>query len=173
VVAQLCSHRFMNELFAGSGARCSAGALYIQDHRFSTVSWFARAALASAETFAARCALAASSAWFVGRGQTPISSGGRSAGVTETRAPGDLDTQPDPLASRDRSCAKRGDETAYCARAFESSWWTQNGCISIGPPRARSSPAANKFVTSGVDHAARQFEFAALRRFPLRTEVEV
>src|SRR6266568_4063611 len=148
-------HRFVNELFAGAVPDAVMARYLIQDHRFlDSFLVLLGAALASADTFAARLRFVASSAWCRPK-KTPIPSGVRSARRHRDQARGRSRYAADHRLQGDH--ARSGGYAQLCGRAFGP----RGGRMAVsrlGLPRAAA--AAEQLRTRGVDHAARQFEFS-------------
>src|SRR5215813_1759023 len=139
-------HRFVNELFAGAVPDAVMARYLIQDHRFlDSFLVLLGAALASADTFAARLRFGRFIGMVSAEENTYFLRAFEALGVAETRRAADP-IRSRPSASR-RSCAKRRIRAATRPR-FPSSWWP-NGCISIGPPARRSRCRTTSYTPSG------------------------
>jgi len=138
-------HRFVNELFAGAVSDAVMARYLIQDHRFlDSFLVLLGAALASADTFAARLRFGRFIGMVSAEEDTYFLRAFEALGVTETRRAADPDTQP---TIGFKAIMREAAETRR-----------------LGFPRAAA--AAEQLRTRGVDHAARQFEFSWVCRFP-------
>jgi thiaminase/transcriptional activator TenA len=94
-------HRFVNELFAGTVPDAVMARYLIQDHRFlDSFLVLLGAALASADTFAARLRFGRFVGMVSAEENTYFLRAFEALGVTETRRAADPDTQPTDWASR-------------------------------------------------------------------------
>jgi hypothetical protein len=83
-----------------------------------------------------------------------------SLGVTETRRAADLDTRPTiGIQAIMREAADTRSYAAALPVLVVAEWLYLDWA-------SRAPPAAEQLRTRGVDHAARQFEFSWVRRFP-------
>ena len=144
--SQAVQYRFVNELFAGAVPDAVMARYLIQDHRFlDSFLILLGAALASADTFAARLRFGRFIGMVSAEENNYFLRAFEALGVTETRRAADPDTQP--TIGFKRSCVKRQKLAAMRTR-FRSSWWP-NGCISIGPPARHSRYRTTSYTPSG------------------------
>jgi thiaminase/transcriptional activator TenA len=143
-------HRFVNEVFAGTVPDAVMARYLIQDHRFlESFLVLLGAALASAETFAARLRFGRFVGMVSAEENTYFLRAFEALGVTETRRAADPDTQP---TIRFKAIMREAADTQLCGRAFGP----RGGRMAVsrlGLPRIAA--AAEQLRTRGVDYAAR------------------
>ena len=139
-------HQFVQQLIIGAVPDAVMARYLIQDHRFlDSFLVLLGAALASADTFAARLRFGRFIGMVSAEENTYFLRAFEALGVTEARRAADPDTQA-TWGSR-RSCTKRQTRAVMRLR-FRSSLWP-NGSISIGPPEHRSRCRTTSYTPSG------------------------
>src|ERR1700747_244448 len=155
-------HRFVNELFAGAVPNAVMARYLIQDHRFlDSFLILLGAALASADTFAARLRFGRFIGMVSAEKNTYFLRAFEALGVTETRRRSRSRYAADHRLQGDH--ARSGGDAQLCGRAFGP----RGGRMAVsrlGLPR--TAAAAKQLRTRGVDYAARQSEFSWVRRIP-------
>ena len=155
-------HRFVNELFAGAVPDAVMARYLIQDHRFlDSFLVLLGAALASADTFAARLRFGRFIGMVSAEENTYFLRAFEALGVTVTRRAADPDTQP--TIGFKAIMREAADTRSYAAAlsVLVVAEWLYLDWASRAP-----QPLPNNFVHARVDHAARQSEFSWVRRFP-------
>src|SRR5712672_3418070 len=139
-------HRFVKELFAGAVPDAVMARYLIQDHRFlDSFLTLLGAALASADTFAAKLRFARFIGMVSGEENTYFLRAFEALGVTEGRRAADPDTQPTAGFQ-----ARGGGNAQLCGRAVGP----RRGRVALsrlGLPRAEA--AAGQLRARRVDHA--------------------
>jgi hypothetical protein len=139
-------HRFVNELFAGAVPDAVMARYLIQDHRFlDSFLVLLGAALASADTFAARLRFGRFIGMVSAEENTYFLRAFEAFGVTETRRAADPDTQPTiGFKAIMREAADTRSYAAALSVLVVAEWR-----ISIGPPARRSRCRTTSYTRSG------------------------